>query len=163
MPTRKKTQEPGSWEDSLREFFSGELAEKAGSYLSDRAVIALHIDGRHFLYGRKKGKNTLTENEDTSADVQFWIPESTLRHLLSISALPGTGMGTLGVAVMEHIFHGDETRKIRFKVNMGFLGLWSKGYFSVLKAGGPEVASYLRRWGFDSLSRIKDVLRKIRG
>jgi hypothetical protein len=46
---------------------------------------------------------------------------------------------------------------------MGFLGLWSKGYFSVLKAGGPEVASYLKRWGFDSLSRIKDVLRKIRG
>jgi hypothetical protein len=146
----------------MEEFFAGALAEKAANHLSERAVIALHVDGHHFLFRRKKGKNTLTVGEG-EADVHFWLPVGALRHLLALAELPGTGIGTMGVAVIEHLFHSDEKRKIRFRVDTGFLGLWSKGYFSVLKAGGPEVASYLGRWGFDSLSRIKDVLRKIRG
>lgn len=150
------------WEESLKDFFASEIAAKAGSHLSESATISLHIEDRHFLFCRTNGQNTLSEEQKNDADVHFWVPVSTLRHLLAVAALPGTGMGTLGVTVFEHLFGVEEGKKIRFKVNMGFLGLWAKGYFSVLKAGGPEVASYLKRWGFDSVSRIKDVLRKIR-
>ncbi len=163
MSTCKKTTETGSWEQELINFFGGPLAEKAGAFLSERALIAIHVEERHFLFRRKKGKNVISEGESSEADVHFWFPLSTLRYLLELGLLPGTGMGTMGIAVIEHLFNVEEARKIKFRVNMGFLGLWSKGYFSVLKAGGPEVASYLKRWGFDSLSRIKDVLRKIRG
>ena len=163
MSKRKKTTETGSWEQELKDFFVGPLAEKAGSLLSERALIAIHVEERHFLFSRKKGENTISEGESAEADVHFWVPLSTMRHLVSLAALPGTGMGTMGIAVIEHLFNVEEARKIKFKVATGFLGLWAKGYFSVLKAGGPEVASYLKRWGFDSLSRIKDVLRKIRG
>ena len=147
----------------MRDFIESDLAEKAGSYLSERAAIAIHVDGRDFLFRRRKGKNTLSEEKGKDADVHFWVPVIALRHLLSVSSLPGTGMGTLGVAVIEHLLQASEESKIKFRVDSSFMGLWSKGYFSVLKAGGPEVASYLTRWGFDSLSRIKDVLRKIRG
>ncbi len=66
----------------------------------------------------------------------------------------------MGVAIFETIFTKDEEKKIKFRVDSGFLNLWSKGYFSVLKAGGPEVASYLAKFGFDSLSRVKEVLKR---
>jgi hypothetical protein len=86
-----------------------------------------------------------------------------MRHLLALSEMPGTGMGTMGVAIFEYLLHKDPGKKIKFRVNASFLSLWSKGYFSVLKAGGPEVASYLGRIGFGSLSKIKDTLRHLRG
>lgn len=139
------------------------LAEKAGSFLSENARIGLHVEGAQLLYERKNGKNTLTETSAEEAELQFWVPLASLQQLLERAQAPEAGMGSLGVAVFEHIFHGDPQKKIRFQVKAGFLGLWAQGYFSVLKAGGPEVASYLAQWGFDSLSRIKDVLRKFRG
>ncbi|NUM88534.1 MAG: hypothetical protein HUU37_04945, partial [Bdellovibrionales bacterium] len=69
---------------------------------------------------------------------------------------------SLGVFIFERIVVADEGRKIRFKVRAGVLSLWSKGYFSVLKAGGPEVASYLARMGFSSLGKIKSFIDQIR-
>lgn len=146
----------------MQEFFSSPLAENAGQHLSERAAILLYVEGEAFLFQRKKSANTVRATAKKEADVHFWVPLSTMRHLLSLSREPETGYGTLGVAILEHLFHGDEAKKIRFRLDTGFLGLWSKGYFSVLKAGGPEVASYLGRWGFDSLARIKEVLRRIR-
>jgi hypothetical protein len=86
-----------------------------------------------------------------------------MRQLLEKAQTPGTGLGSMGVAVIEALFHGDPEQKIRYQVHVGFWGLWSKGYFSVLKAGGPEVASYLGHWGLNSQSRIKDMLQRVRG
>ena len=151
------------WEKRMEAFLSSPLAVKASQGLSDRISIALHLDGETYFFRRKKGENTLTRVEDAKPDVHFWVPLSTLRHLLALAELPGTGIGTMGVAIFERIFASDESVKVKFRVDTGFLGLWSKGYFSVLKAGGPEVASYLARFGFDSLSRVKEVLRKVRG
>ena len=150
------------WPERLERFLESPLALRASAGLSDRIGIAVHVDGEDFFFGRKKGVNTLTRVEQARPDVHFWVPLSTLRHLLGLAELEQTGIGTIGVAIFEHIFTKDEARKIKFRVDTGFLGLWSKGYFSVLKAGGPEVASYLARFGFDGLSAIKEVLRKIR-
>lgn len=150
------------WELRFEKFLSSPLATRASQGLSDRICIALHVDGEPYFFRRKKGENTLSRVDDVQPDVHFWVPLSTLRHLLSIAELPGTGIGTMGVAIFEHIFTKDEANKIKFRVDSGFLSLWSKGYFSVLKAGGPEVASYLAKFGFDSLSRVKEVLKKVR-
>lgn len=162
----KKRKAPGekgdNWEERFEEFLSSPLALKASQGLSDRICIALHVEGEAYFFRRKAGENTLSRVDDAQPDVHFWVPLSTLRHLLSIAELPGTGIGTMGVAIFEQIFAKDETKKIKFRVDSGFLNLWSKGYFSVLKAGGPEVASYLAKFGFDSLSRVKEVLKKVR-
>lgn len=153
-----------SWEKTLFEFFTAPLAEKAGSFLSERARIALHVDKTHtFLFQRRGGRNVMEKVTDPKADVHFWVPLCTMRHLMEVGALPGSGIGTMGVAVIEHLFSTDPEKKIRFRVDTTFVVLWAKGYFSVLKAGGPEVASYLARWGYDSVARLKDLLHHIRG
>ncbi len=146
----------------MARFLASPLAQRASRGLSDRIGIALHLGGEDFFLQRKKGKNTLSRVAGTQADLHFWVPLSTLRHLLSLAELPDTGIGTMGIAIFESIFTTDAEKKIKFRVETGFLDLWAKGYFSVLKAGGPEVASYLARFGFDSLSRVKEVLRKLR-
>jgi hypothetical protein len=158
----KKTENFGL-EDAMKSFFQSEIALLASQGLSERACIALHLEGKDYFFCRKKGRNQLLEESPSDADVHFWIPLSTMRHLLALSEMPGTGMGTMGVAIFEYLLHKDPAKKIKFRVDTAFLGLWSKGYFSVLKAGGPEVASYLARIGFGSLSKIKDTLRQFRG
>ncbi|MGZ3712329.1 MAG: hypothetical protein ACXVBE_11265 [Bdellovibrionota bacterium] len=160
-----KAKKSPDWEAQLNEFFQSTLADKAGSYLSERATIALHVQDETFLYRRKKDVNVIEKvsSAKVEADVRFWVPPSALRHLLTLSDLPGTGLGTMGVAMLEHLFSSDPEKKIKFRVDTGFLGLWAKGYFSVLKAGGPEVASYVAQKGFNSVTRIKEVLKNIRG
>lgn len=163
MKKSKKSNSPGAFDDALKSFFMSELAMLASKGLSERACIALHVEGKDYFFSRKKGRNHLLAEAPGDADVHFWIPISTMRHLLAISELPGTGMGTMGVVIFEHLVQQDPGKKIKFRVDASFLGLWSKGYFSVLKAGGPEVASYLARIGFGSMAKIKDALRYLRG
>ena len=103
-----------------------------------------------------------TTQAESTADVDFWVPLSAMRQLLAEAENPDISISRMGVLVLEHLFAKDAEQKIKFRVNTGFLGLWSKGYFSVLKAGGPEVASLLARFGFNSIARIKDVLRQLR-
>lgn len=158
---RENTQSDLEYE--LQSFFGSELAHSAAGGLSDRACIAIHVGDKEYFFSRKKGRNQLLKRAAGQPDVHFWVPLSTMRHLLALSELPGTGLGTMGVAVFEHLFHKDLEKKIKFRVDASFLSLWSKGYFSVLKAGGPEVASYLGRIGFHSLSKIKETLRHLRG
>lgn len=162
--SKKKPASASGWQTNLTDFFSTPLAEKAGSFLSERAVIAIHVDGEAFVFRRKGGKNRIdTADGKPDADVHFWVPPSALRHLLAVAQLPGTGLGSMGVATLERLFASAPEEKIKFRVDTGFLGLWAKGYFSVLKAGGPEVASYVARKGFNSVARIKEVLKNIRG
>jgi hypothetical protein len=158
----KNAENADDWQGRLERFLSSPLALKAGQGLSERACIALHVGDENFYFRRENGENTLSraQPEGLSIDVHFWVPLSTLRHLLSLAELPETGIGTMGVAIFERMFLQDKDKKISFRVEAGFLSLWSKGYFSVLKAGGPEVASYLARFGFDSLSRVKELLKK---
>lgn len=158
-----KKKKGSDWQQTLNNFFASDLAETAGSYLGERARIAIHLEEEAFLFQRKNGRNTITAAPKPEADVHFWVSPSAMRHLLSLADLPGTGLGTMGVAALEHLFASDPEQKIKFRVDTGFLTLWAKGYFSVLKAGGPEVASYVARKGFHSVTRIKEVLKNIRG
>jgi hypothetical protein len=161
--TVSKRRNDAHWERQLEDFFASPLAEKAGSFLSDKARIALHIDAHHsYLFQREAGRNRMRIAVEPQADVHFHVPLSTMRHLLELGAQPTSGIGTMGVAVVEHLFHAEPEKKIRFHVDTGFLQLWAKGYFSVLKAGGPEVASYLAEWGYGSLTRLKDLLKQVR-
>lgn len=145
----------------MEEFLAGPLAEKAASHLSDGASLHIHIDDRTFSYRRQKGKNLFVEGASPSVDAQLWLSSNTLQQMLDHAALPGTGLSSLGVAVFERVFHAQESQRIRICLETGVFGLWQKGYFSVLKAGGPEVASYFAKLGHGSFSRIKDWLRKI--
>ena len=160
--TKKRRADREDWERRLESFLSSPLAERASAGLSDRISVALHVEEEDFYFGRRNGKNTLSRVQGGAPDVHFWVRLGALRHLLGLAEDPEAGIATMGIAIFEHIFTPDETRKIRFRVDAGFLGLWSKGYFSVLKAGGPEVASYLARFGFSGLNAIKEALKTFR-
>lgn len=155
--------EDSDWEKRLKRFVASALASRASQGLSERISVALHVEGASLYFRRKQGEITVSRVEVAKPDIHFWMPIGTLHYLLSLAELKDTGIATMGVAIFEHIFTKDDQKKIRFRVDTGFLGLWAKGYFSVLKAGGPEVASYLARFGFNGLSAIKEVLKNIRG
>jgi hypothetical protein len=150
-----------NWQSSMEEFLLSPLAENAAGYLRDGACLLIHVDDKTFLYRREKGKNTFTKSAARTADAQLWLSSNTLQQMLGRAALPGTGMSAMGVAVFERIFHPVEAERIRIRLEAGVFGLWQRGYFSVLKAGGPEVASYFAKLGQGGFSRVKDWLRKI--
>ncbi len=158
----KKKKTATDWQTTIERFLNSSLAVRASAGLSDRISVALHVDGEDFFIGRENGKNTVSRVEETPADVHFWAHAATLQQLLAQAEAPDAGVAEMGIAIFENIFTKDEKKKIRFRVDAGFLGLWSKGYFSVLKAGGPEVASYLARLGFSGIGAIKEVLKTIR-
>lgn len=147
---------------SLNHFFQSPLAERAAKGLSDTVCIALTIEEETFYFVRKNGQNALVRQEPTRPDVQFWLSQNAMRQIFQRADDPQASLASVGLAIFEGIFSKTPEDKIRFRVNASFLSLFRKGYFSVLKAGGPEVASYLTRWGF-SLTKIKEVLRNSRG
>ena len=154
-------------ENELRAFFTSALSERAGAYLHERARIGFtvaHARGHEaYVFYRRAGRNVFERCDDPAADVHFLVPRRTMRQLLAAGADPAAGIGSMGVLVIEHLFHFDPARKIRFRVATGYLSLWTRGYFSILKAGGPEVASYLARWGYGSLASLKELLHRLRG
>jgi len=150
-------------QSELKKFFESELAERAAAGMSDGSCIKLLIEGENFYFLREKKANKLITAERDNPEVTFWIPINTMRRLLSELELPGSGLASMGISIFEAIISNEEDRKIKFKVHASFLTLWAKGYFSVLKAGGPELASYLARMGFSGIAQMKEFLKKIRG
>jgi hypothetical protein len=147
----------------LENFFQIPWVAKAGEELAEGCALHIHVDRDCFLYERRKNRNSWKLGSVTNPDFEFWVPSVTLRYLVELANKPETGIAAFGVAVFERILRGSKDEKIRFRVYLGLLSIWSKGYFSVLKLGGPEVASYLAQWGFHSVGKIKEVLKNSRG
>jgi hypothetical protein len=150
-------------EQELSDFFASDVALRASQGIRDGAVVEIAVDGTSYFFTKKKGLGKVLKKKPSEAEVTFWVPPSTLKQVLALAGLPGTSMATLGVFIFDAILTHDESRKIKFKVRANVLTLWLKGYFSVLKAGGPEVASYLAKIGLSSIGQIKDMVQKIRG
>lgn len=148
--------------DRLKKFFASDLALRAAAGIGSRAEVELISDGAHYTFTRSGTTNKIRKQKAKSPDVVFWVPEETLRQILNKAEESNASIPTLGIFIFERIVTAEEERKIRFKVRAGVLSLWTKGYFSVLKAGGPEVASYLARMGFNSLGKIKSFVDQIR-
>lgn len=147
----------------LEDFFYSDLAIKAASGLSDRAIVEIYLDEQKFFFQKKLGKNKLHKKVNGSADVVFWVNKNAMQNVLDVSREKNASIAKLGVVIFEQIFSRNESSKIYFRVDSGFLSLWSKGYFSVLKLGGPEVAAYIANKGFHSLGKIKEALKSMKG
>lgn len=147
----------------MREFLQGNLASLAAEGFSNRVCVEICVDGESFYLEREKNKNQCNKESENEPDITFWVPEKTLRQILEKEKLPGTGLGAMGIMIFDSILSKDEKRKIKFKVRASILGLWTKGYFSVLKAGGPEVTAYLAKMGLGGITQMKEMLKKIRG
>lgn len=152
-----------AFEQELADFFRSELAARAAKGIRDGAIVEIVVDEASFYFTKKKGQGRVHKRRPGEPEVTFWVPPLTLRQVLALSGAPEASMATMGVFLFDAILSADEGRKIKFKVRASVLTLWLKGYFSVLKAGGPEVASYLAKIGFSSIGQIKEMVQKIRG
>lgn len=150
-------------EQELSLFFQSELARRASQGMRDGAVVEIVVDGTPYFFSKKNGLGRVLKRKPGDPEVTFWVPLTTLKQVLALAGLPGTSMATLGIFLFDSIMTHDESRKIKFKVRASVLSLWLKGYFSVLKAGGPEVASYLAKIGLNGIGQIKEMVQKIRG
>ncbi|MCO5143761.1 MAG: hypothetical protein M9962_11785 [Oligoflexia bacterium] len=146
----------------LEEFFSSKIAINAASGLSGRAIIEIHLDDQVVFFQKVAGKNQLHEKIRDTPDLVFWINKGAMQKILACAKKKDVSIAKMGICVFEQIFSRDESSKIYFRVDAGFLALWTKGYFSVLKLGGPEVAAYIAGKGFGSLGKIKDALKAMR-
>ncbi len=152
-----------SLEQELKAFFTGPLADAAAQGLKSEACIGLRIDGEAYFFVRRGKKNQLLRRAPVDPQVEFKIPADSMRYFLDLHALPATSLSVLGLAILQSMLSQDPQRKVTVKVKSSWLTLFSLGYFSVLKAGGPEVASYMAKKGFGSIMQIKAFLQKIRG
>lgn len=154
---------PQSLEKDLREFLEANLASLASAGFSDSVCVEICVEEEKFYFERLENKNQCKKSTDKTPDITFWLAEKTLRQILMRAKLPGTGLGTMGITIFDSILSKDESSKIKFKVRASILSLWAKGYFSVLKVGGPEVAAYLAKMGLGGISQMKELLKNIRG
>lgn len=152
-----------AFDQELNDFFQSALAVRAAQGIRDSAVVEIVVDGASFYFTKKKGVGRVYKRSPGEVDVTFWVPPATLSQILALSARSETTLANMGIFLFEAITTSDEERKIKFKVRASVLSLWLKGYFSVLKAGGPEVASYLAKIGFSSIGQVKEMVQKIRG
>lgn len=146
----------------LEKFFESPLVEKAGSVLGEGAEIRFHVGDETFYFHRVKNQSHWAVGQGEDPDFEFWVNEYALRQLVKRVQEADSGYAKLGIEILERIVRGEPKDRIRFKVHAGILSIWVKGYFSVLKLGGPEVASYLAQLGFTSFQTIKEVLKNSR-
>ncbi len=144
----------------LSAYFSRPVAEKGAKSLSSKAQIEIRVTGAEptaVTLARQDKRNVIIEGPARDPDLIFTLSE---RALAQVLADPTEDLGELGVNLLKLVMSHDPELKMSMQVKAGFLGLFSKGYFGVLAAGGGPLASYLASKGFNGIDAIKAALKK---
>ena len=155
----KTANEKSSFKD-LNQFLTSKVAERATSGMSNGAKIALFLDKEAFYFTREAGKNVCKTGECDDPEMSFWLTNDAAQKVFNLTIEEDASITDIGLSLFDSILSKDEKNKIRFSIHASFLRLWSKGYFSVLKTGGPEIAAYMARIGFGSLQQLKKLFMK---
>lgn len=111
---------------------------------------------------RVGSRNKLVNGKPRQVDMYFWIRPFTLKKILDKAAERGTTIAQFGLTVLRYVLAHGKRDRIFFRMDVSVYTLIRKGYFSVLRAAGPDVRIFLREHGFDSLKSIKEFLQRIR-
>lgn len=147
------------WCERFSAYFDREVARKAAAPLSDGIEIEIQIEQELLTFTRTAGSNQVRAGGGLNPQLSFTLTPGAAETILSD---PAEEIGAIGVSIARLIFSQDADKKVSLKFRAGFLSLWNKGYFGVLKAGGTEFSSYLASRGLNGLSAIKAALSKIR-
>jgi hypothetical protein len=151
---------PGSMTERFSAYFSRPVAQAAAASLSEGAEMEFRIpladNGEEiFAFRRQGGRNEIRSGPAAAPQVSFRVP---LRAAENILAETSEEIGEIGVHILKQLLSGDPETRVRFKIRAGFLGLWSKGYFGVVAAGGTKFASFLASKGLTGIGALKDAL-----
>jgi hypothetical protein len=149
-----------SLQKDIEDFFTSPLANRAASGMKDGSKIAIFVDDKPFLFSRILGKNICKPGKVTKPELIFWLTTNAMQKISHKAQEDGVGLGELGITIFEGILLKQEENKIRFAIHGSFLTLWTKGYFSVLKKGGPELSLYLAKLGFTNIAQWRKIFKK---
>lgn len=174
---------------SFQKYFLTETALEAAKPLSPKATIGLEIrSGNKFeflIFSRKNGTNNVEVGTQPSGDIRFILSRKAAIEILEFnlgpikikgsateiefgdtsepsSNIPKRTIGQIGVHIAKRIASADPEVKIKMEVHASLLTLMTSGYLSILKAGGNEMAQYLKSKGLDGLSAFKAVVATLK-
>jgi hypothetical protein len=150
---------PESTFERLREYFSRPVAEKAASSLANGVQIELRVSEELFTFTRRGSQNVVEEGAASSPEIRFTITPQALEAIL---AEESEDIATIGIHIMKLVVSTDANRRVAVQFQAGFLKLWSKGYFGVLKSGGSQFAQHLASLGLSGMDAIKAALSNLK-
>jgi hypothetical protein len=146
--------------ERFQEYFRKEAAVQAAGSLGNGVEIEIQVDGETFYFTKEKGQNQVKPGSAPDPEILFNLTPAAAEQIL---ADPAEDVGTIGVNIAKLVVSTDARKRVGVKFKAGFLRLWSKGYFGVLKAGGTQFASYLASRGLSGIDAIKSMLGKLKG
>jgi len=146
---------------SFSDYFLGAPAQKAAASLSDGVEIEFQVEGQPsaITFTRKNGKNLMLPAPARSPQLRFQMNSLAAEQIVTY---PSEDLGEIGIHILKMVMR-PETKtepKVRMEICAGFLTLFSKGYFGVLKNGGSAFASFLASKGLNGIGAIKAALSK---
>ena len=153
------TTQNGSLTERFSAYFDREVAQKAAGSLGNGVQILFQIDTEHFTFTKVAGRNRVVAGAAQDPELVFTL---TAQAAEAILADPSDDVGAIGVHIAKLIVSPDANKRVSIKFKVGFLKLFSKGYFGVITAGGSQFASYLASRGLNGMSAIKTALKKIK-
>lgn len=154
-----------SYSSRFREYFARDVSQLAAASLSDQVEIEIHVNNQEvnskevFVFTKLLGKNAIEDRAAQRPDLIFEMTHLAAEEILSDAS---SDIGAIGVNIIKLAFSGEPAKKVRIEIKVGFLSLFSRGYFGVLKMGGSALNSYLATRGLGGIAAIKAALKKIK-
>src|SRR6185437_4849778 len=146
-----------SFTEQFSRYFSREVAERAARSLSDGAQMEIRvIDQETFTFTRQGGKNVIIPGPARSPEIIFEFDAEIARKILDD---PTEDIGEIGIHLIKLLTSSQGGAKMN--IEAGFLSLFSRGYFGILKVGGSAFASHLASHGLSGMGAIKTALKKL--
>lgn len=130
----------------------GQAARCLGPSVEVGIVIEQTLDGAFF---RKEKGAGFELRPAKLPDVVFMMSTSAIDVL---AGQKGLDLGTLGVEVLKQIVAGE----IKVKVKGSLFSILKNGYLSIIKEAGAPFAHFLAEKGISNLSKIPDLIAKMR-
>ncbi|MFM8268751.1 MAG: hypothetical protein ACKN9V_01065 [Pseudomonadota bacterium] len=145
---------------ALRSFFERPVCQRAADPLKDGAELAIQVGTESpFSLSKHQGQLSLNPTPPTSPDITFLLGAE-IPSLMS--QLTSNEMAELGISIFNWMLEKDQNKRISARVHIDSFSILRKGYLGVLAQGGIPVMQYLATKGMGNLSKIKEVLSKLR-
>ena len=144
-------------------YFKREVAQKAAKSLANGIEIQFDIQDssgtpvESFTFTKAGGQNQVKPEKPREPQMIFILTSDAAEEILND---PTDDLGAIGVNIAKRVVKPDANRKISFQFKVGFLSLFTKGYFGVLTSGGASFASFLASQGLNGIEGIKAILKK---
>ena len=125
--------------------------------LKNGAVILINIENQYRIYLRRTPHKILvqTDLQDFDADVEFLFKFEAVRYILALRDLNLTDFA------IEMIKQAS-LDNLSLRVHKSFLKLMRLGYFNILNQAGAPFWNLMAEYGLGSISKINQLLQKLR-